>query len=81
MTFEKEEALTERFQKMDFKCRDWLPALDDIDYYMEHCKVSERFLSFLMWILETYNGDDIEGFSAVRKKINSILYEYLELVD
>ena len=81
ITYDREEELSTRFEEMEYKCGDWLPALDDIDYYFKHVKVKKRFCEFLMWILATYTGNDTEGFKSVRKKINSILYQNLEFVE
>ena len=87
MTFDEFDKAVEKFQKMEFKCEDWLPTTKQIDYYLEHSNDKKTYLLFLNWIIETYTVEDgpkkeekEKEFSKIEKYINHILIENLELI-
>lgn len=80
MTFDEYDKLEEICQNIDTKSGSWFPSVDEIDYYLEKFP-AKNIVSFFLWILNTYTGEETPDFLKSKKHINEILYKKLCFLD
>ena len=76
MTFDKYDAIESRFEEIKFRCEDWVPSISDLMYYSDHCSNSAVYVEFLMWILNTYDGEETEEWLRVKKYAISCTFRF-----
>ena len=78
MTFDELDALYERIGSSEFRCETW-PSLTEVKHKVANSPKKE--IEFLIWILETSNEPENEDEERVKRYINRLLIDTIEIVD
>ena len=79
MSFTEYDILAERVSKNNFKCGDWWPTVDEIKTKIE--PEFNKYIEFLIWILETADQPETPEQKASKKYINQLLISKLKMTE
>ena len=79
MSFTEYDILADRLSKNNFKCGPWWPTVEEIQTMIE--PNLNKYLEFLIWILETAEKPETEEQKESKKYINKLLIKSLKLTD
>jgi hypothetical protein len=79
MSYEKFDALCDRFDVAPFKCGARWPTILEIKEYIEP-KI-EQNLEFLIWIAETADSPKTEAEKESKKYINNLILNTVKFTD
>ncbi len=79
MTFDELDALQERISQNEYRCGNWWPTVDELkERVAPH---PEKYIEFLMWILETAD-EPVEDWQKQSKGyINRLLNSCITIID
>ena len=67
--------MCERVEGLVIKAGDWCPTLDEFYRFMDQFPNRDDNLSFLTWIVETYDGDPKPEQKEALKQMKKVIFE------
>ena len=73
------DALYERIGDNQFRAYDWWPTVEELKAYV--APKPEKYMEFLIWILETADDPETPEEEASKKYINKLLRNMIKIKD
>ena len=77
MTLKDYDALCDRLHDNEYQCGSWWPSVDDIKKYLE--PESEKYLEFMLWVVETAEDPIDEEEKKSKRYLNKILRNTIKI--
>ena len=79
MTMDELDMLYDRIGSNAFKAYDWWPTVEELNVYV--VPNPEKYIEFLIWILETADDPETPEEEESKKLINRILIKTIHIKD
>jgi len=71
MTLKEYDQLCDRIKSNEYQCKSWWPSIKDIEKYI--VENPEKYIEFMIWILETASPPETEEEKESKGYLNRIL--------
>lgn len=79
MTLKAYDELCDRLRANEYQCGNWWPSISDLEKYVE--PNPEKYIEFLIWIVETAKDPVTDEDKESKKRINRILRHTIKIKD
>jgi len=79
MTFEEMNTLYEIADNAECKAGDWFPTQNDLNHIVKNDPAT--YVDFLIWIYETANFPSSKEAQGIKREINKIIKNTIQIID
>lgn len=79
MTYDELDILQDRISNNEFRCGNWWPTIEMLKQKV--VPKPEKYIEFLMWILETADEPEEDWQKESKKYISQLLYKTIKIKD